>query len=129
MLRKSGAVVPGKSVEGRKESAGESACGTFAALGDKTRLLLVSRLRGGGPLSIAVLTRDTGVTRQAVTKHLRVLEGAGLARSQRHGRECTWRLERRRFEEARGYLDSISKQWDESLERLRNFVEGGQEGE
>jgi DNA-binding transcriptional ArsR family regulator len=110
-----------KSRQNPEEGAG--ACDTFAALGDRTRLLLVSRLRGGGPLSIAVLTRDTGVTRQAVTKHLRVLEGAGLARSERRGRECTWQLERRRLDEARRYLDAISMQWDESLERLRSFVE------
>ncbi|HWX38856.1 MAG TPA: metalloregulator ArsR/SmtB family transcription factor [Candidatus Sulfotelmatobacter sp.] len=95
----------------------------FAALGDKTRLWLVSRLCNGGPMSITSLTTGSRVTRQAVTKHLRVLEGAGLVRSRRHGRESIWQLEQRRLGEARRYLDLISLQWDEALGRLRTFVE------
>jgi len=95
----------------------------FAALGDKTRLRLVSRLCDDGPLSIARLTAGSKVTRQAITKHLRVMEKAGLLRSARHGRESVWQLDRRRLEEARRYLDLISKQWDDALGRLRAFVE------
>lgn len=64
------------------------------------------------------------MTRQAITKHLRVMEGAGLVRCSRSGRESVWQLEQRRLEEARHYLDSISKQWDAALGRLRKFVEG-----
>jgi DNA-binding transcriptional ArsR family regulator len=94
----------------------------FAALGDKTRLWLVSRL-SGGPLSITSLTAGSRVTRQAVTKHLRVLEGAGLVRSARRGRESIWQLEQRRLQEARRYLAQISQQWDGALARLRTFVE------
>jgi len=63
------------------------------------------------------------VTRQAITKHLRVMEEAGLVRSTRHGRESVWQLEQRRLREARHYLDLISKQWDDALGRLRKFVE------
>jgi hypothetical protein len=48
---------------------------------------------------------------------------AGLVRSARRGRESIWRLERQRLEHARRYLDLISKQWDDALERLRKFVE------
>jgi DNA-binding transcriptional ArsR family regulator len=95
----------------------------FAALGDETRLLLVSRLCDGRPMSIARLTSGTDITRQAVTKHLRVLQDAGLVRSRRHGRESVWRLEQRRLADARHYLENISKQWDEALGRLRKFVE------
>jgi DNA-binding transcriptional ArsR family regulator len=95
----------------------------FAALGDQTRLLLVSRLCDGRPMSIARLTSGTDITRQAVTKHLRVLQDAGLVRSRRHGRESVWRLEQRRLADARHYLENISKQWDEALGRLRKFVE------
>jgi DNA-binding transcriptional ArsR family regulator len=95
----------------------------FAALGDETRLRLVSRLCDDGPMSIARLTEDSSVTRQAITKHLRVLEEAGLVRSNRRGRESVWRLERRRLEDARHYLDLISKQWDDALGRLRQLVE------
>jgi DNA-binding transcriptional ArsR family regulator len=95
----------------------------FAALGDETRLRLVARLCDGGPLSIARLTAGSNITRQAITKHLRVMEGAGLVRGTRHGRESVWQLDRRRLEEARRCLDMISAQWDGALLRLRRFVE------
>ena len=64
------------------------------------------------------------VTRQAVTKHLRVMEEAGLLRSARHGRESVWQLDQRRLDDARRYLDQISEQWDDVLGRLRELVEG-----
>ena len=95
----------------------------FAALGDETRLRLVSRLCDGGPMSIARLTEGSHVTRQAITKHLRVMEGSGLVRCTRKGRESVWQLNQRRLEHARRYLDGISKQWDQALVRLREFVE------
>jgi DNA-binding transcriptional ArsR family regulator len=95
----------------------------FAALGDETRLRLVSRLCDDGPMSITRLTAGSDVTRQAITKHLHVMEEAGLLRSTRHGRESVWQLEQRRLEDARHYLALISKQWDDALGRLRKFVE------
>jgi len=95
----------------------------FAALGDETRLRLVLRLSNEGPLSISRLTSGTNVTRQAITKHLRVMSAAGLVRNLRRGRENVWRLEQRRLEDARLYLDTISRRWDEALGRLRAFVE------
>jgi DNA-binding transcriptional ArsR family regulator len=95
----------------------------FAALGDETRLGLVARLSAGGPVSITRLTDGSGVTRQAVSKHLRVLAGAGLVRGARRGRESLWRLEPRRLEDARRSLDHLSRQWDRALDRLRMFVE------
>jgi DNA-binding transcriptional ArsR family regulator len=95
----------------------------FAALGDGNRLRLIARLSKGGPMSITALSTGSRITRQAVTKHLRVMEGAGLVRSARQGRESLWQLERARFDQARRYLDAISIQWDEALERLRNLVE------
>jgi DNA-binding transcriptional ArsR family regulator len=94
----------------------------FAALGDETRLTLVSRL-SDGPLSIAKLTAGSKITRQAVTKHLRVLERARLVHGARQGRERIWQLDQRRLEDARRYLDLISQQWDRALLRLREFVE------
>jgi DNA-binding transcriptional ArsR family regulator len=96
----------------------------FAALGDETRLRLLVRLGAGGPLSISLLTEGSGITRQGVTKHLRVLAGAGLVRSTRRGKESLWQVEHRRLEEARRSLDLISKQWDVSLNKLKLFVEG-----
>ena len=95
----------------------------FAALGDPTRLRVVDRLSTGGPASIAVLTSGSGVTRQAVAKHLRVLADAGLVRGSRRGRESVWELETRQFAEARRYLDAVSGQWDAALGRLKAFVE------
>ena len=95
----------------------------FAALGDETRLRLLARLSSGEPMSISRLTTGSGISRQGVTKHLRVLAGAGLVRSSRQGKESLWRLERRRLEEARRSLDLISQQWDVSLNKLKLFVE------
>ncbi|HEX4004362.1 MAG TPA: metalloregulator ArsR/SmtB family transcription factor [Candidatus Acidoferrales bacterium] len=104
-------------------AAPESPAPVFAALGDTTRLWLVSRLCDDGPLSIMRLTAGSGVTRQAITKHLRVMERAGVVQSTRRGRESVWQLDRRRMRHARRYLDMISRQWDEKLARLRIFVE------
>src|SRR5262245_56908727 len=100
-----------------------AAAPVFAALGDETRLRLVARLSTGGTASIAQLTAESGVTRQAVTKHLHVLAGAGLVRGARRGRESRWQLEPQRLEEARRSLELISPRWDEALLRLRAFVE------
>ena len=95
----------------------------FAALGDATRLRLVSRLCDGGPMSITKLAAGSKITRQAITKHLRVMEAARLVHSDPRGRECVWQLDQQRLAEARHYLTVISKQWDDALSRLRKFVE------
>jgi DNA-binding transcriptional ArsR family regulator len=95
----------------------------FAALGHPTRLQLVTRLCVGGPQSITRLTDATKVTRQAVTKHLDALAEAGLVRSTRDGRERIWEIAPRRLVDASRYLEQISKQWDDAIERLRAFVE------
>ena len=94
----------------------------FAALGDETRLGLVARLCANGPLSITELSAGSGVTRQGITKHLRVMERSGLARSNRRGRESVWEVDLRRMEEAQRYLREISSQWDKALARLQKFV-------
>jgi DNA-binding transcriptional ArsR family regulator len=96
----------------------------FAALGDRTRLDIVARLSAAGPLSITRLTAGADVTRQAITKHLNILAGAGLVRDIRVGRERLWEVETRQLEEARRCLDRISGQWDEALQRLKRAVEG-----
>jgi DNA-binding transcriptional ArsR family regulator len=100
-----------------------AAAPVFAALGEETRLRLVTRLSEEGPLSIARLTERTEVTRQAITKHLRVLSDAGLVRGTREGRESQWELTPGRLEDARRYLDVVSRQWDLALERLKLQVE------
>ena len=95
----------------------------FAALGDETRLRIVGRLGNGRPLSITALTEGEPVTRQAITKHLRVLEGAGLVSGERRGREQLWALQPDRVDDARAWLDELSRQWDVALEKLRRYVE------
>jgi len=73
-------------------------------------------------MSITRLAKGSNVTRQAITKHLRVMEQAGLVRSRRRGRESLWQVDPERLEDARHYLEMISRQWDEALSRLRDFV-------
>lgn len=100
-----------------------SAAPVFAALGDTTRLRIVSQLCERGPQSITRLTEGSSLTRQAITKHLHVLSGAGLLRSSQAGRETIWELEPGRLAEARKHLDAISRQWDAAIDRLRALVE------
>lgn len=95
----------------------------FAALGDRTRLSLLMTLSDGRTRSIATLSAQTNLTRQAVTKHLRVLEGAGLVSSVRAGRQSLFAYRPEPVAEARSYLNQVSAQWDEALARLRSFVE------
>jgi DNA-binding transcriptional ArsR family regulator len=95
----------------------------FAALGDETRLGLLAKLLDGEPLSIARLTEGTRLTRQAVTKHLRVLEGAGVVHSVKAGRESRFALDPRPLVSAQEYLEHVSQQWDSALARLKALVE------
>jgi DNA-binding transcriptional ArsR family regulator len=97
----------------------------FAALGDETRLQLVARLARGEPLSITRLAEGGAITRQAITKHLHVLAGAGLVQSARRGREQLWELNPRQLAEARRSLDLIGAQWDSALARLKASLESG----
>jgi DNA-binding transcriptional ArsR family regulator len=99
----------------------------FAALGDETRLSIVARLATGGPLSISGLTAGTGVTRQAITKHLEVLAASGLVHGSWHGRERIWELDTAQLSEARRYLELVSQRWDDALDRLKRFVEDAPE--
>ena len=95
----------------------------FAALGDETRLRILSKLSGGGPLSITQLTEGESVTRQAITKHLGVLADAGLVRDLRQGRERLWELDATPLGVARTCLDIVAQRWDQRLERLKSLVE------
>ena|SRR2546422_3361537 len=102
---------------------GERAAPIFAALGDETRLKLLTKLSGGSRVSIARLTESSTLTRQAISKHLRVLQDAGLVRGVRRGRENLFELEPEPLDDARRVLDGISRQWDAALARLKSFVE------
>jgi DNA-binding transcriptional ArsR family regulator len=95
----------------------------FAALGDETRLSLVGTLSQGPPQSISRLAAGSTLTRQAVTKHLRVLEGAGVVHSIRVGRESLFAFRPEPLRELQTYLERVSGQWDDALARLKSFVE------
>jgi DNA-binding transcriptional ArsR family regulator len=95
----------------------------FAALGDATRLALVMKLADGQPHSIARLTRGTRLTRQAVTKHLHVLESAGMVRRARAGRESRFEFNPAPVIGLKDYIDQVSGEWDRALGRLRALVE------
>lgn len=95
----------------------------FAALGDPTRLRLVAVLCAGSAFSIAQLTSNTHLTRQAVTKHLQVLAEAGVVHDVKIGRERLWQLQPGQLEEARRTLEVIGRHWDTALGKLKAFVE------
>ena len=95
----------------------------FAALGDETRLALVAKLCARQPYSISQLTHGSRLTRQAITKHLRVLESAGVVHSIRMGRESRFEFDPQPLEGVREYLDFVSEQWDQALSSLKSFVE------
>ena len=116
----------GTSVK-RSDAHIEAPSALFAALGDPTRLRLVVRLSRGEPLSITELASGTKMTRQAVTKHLHVLAGAGVAAASRRGREQRWSLDQRQLAQARRFLDSIAETWDDALARLKAAVEESEE--
>jgi len=100
-----------------------AAAAVFFALGDHTRLSVVTRLGAGGALSATTLADGAKVTRQAIVKHLQVLEEAGLVSSEKRGREVLYGLEPNRLEDAREFLYYVSASWDRALERLKKMVE------
>lgn len=95
----------------------------FAALGDETRLYLLARVAERGQMSITSLSAGTDLTRQAITKHLRRMQSAGLLRETREGRESLWQVDSAALDDAHHYLGMISRQWEAALARLKRFVE------
>ena len=95
----------------------------FAALGDATRLAIIATLSDGQPRPIHALTEQTSMSRQAVTKHLKVLERSNLVVKRKNGRETEFELRQNGLSDAQSYLDTIAQHWDSSLERLRKHVE------
>ncbi|WED42417.1 ArsR/SmtB family transcription factor [Legionella cardiaca] len=95
----------------------------FAALGDQIRWSLVLRLGKGTPQSISQLTQGSNLTRQAITKHLKILQNANIVHCTRAGRESLFTLEAQTFNDMKNYLDFVARQWDQALSRLKAFVE------
>lgn len=100
-----------------------AAAPVFYALGDPNRLRIVIRLCDGGPSSTSQVTQALSVTRQAATKHLELLETAGLVSSSRRGRERIWALQTKPLTQTSDYLTQLSRRWDAAIERLRAYVE------
>lgn len=107
----------------RKSAARPAPAVLFAALGDEMRLTLVAKLCSGEPHSIAQLTEGSKITRQAITKHLRVLQRAGIVHSVRSGRETRFALDPAPIMQMQEYLHLVSRQWDQALARLQSLVE------
>jgi DNA-binding transcriptional ArsR family regulator len=108
----------------RRSSTVRAKAAVFAALGDETRLSMLARLCDGQRYSIAELTQGTRLSRQAVTKHLRVLERVRIVHRRREGRESLFTFDPQPVMEMKEYLELVSKQWDLALGRLKQFVEG-----
>ena len=106
-----------------KASDARGSASVFAALGDTTRLELVSRLGDGKSHSIVQLADGLKLTRQGVTRHLHVLKRAGVVSCERMGRESRYTIMPDPITKARDYLTRASAQWDEAIERLRASVE------
>jgi|SRR5450432_1703254 DNA-binding transcriptional ArsR family regulator len=104
-------------------SSARERAAVFAALGDETRLMLLAKLSRGQQCSIAELTEGTALTRQAVTKHLRVLERVRVVHGRRMGRENLFEFDPKPVNEMKEYLELVSRQWDSALSRLKAFVE------
>jgi DNA-binding transcriptional ArsR family regulator len=111
----------------KRPSSAQAKAAVFAALGDETRLSLLARLCDGKRYSIAELTQGTKLTRQAVTKHLRVLERVRIVHGTKAGRESLFIFDPQPVIEMKEYLELVSKQWDSALARLKTFVESGSE--
>jgi DNA-binding transcriptional ArsR family regulator len=96
----------------------------FAALGDAVRLKLVARLSDGRQYSITQLAEGIELSRQGVTKHLHVLNKAGIVSREIVGRESRFTLQPDSLATAQDYLARASAQWDDAITRLKTQVEG-----
>jgi DNA-binding transcriptional ArsR family regulator len=94
---------------------------TFAALADPTRRAILARL-ASGEASVKDLSAPFDMTQPAISKHLRVLERAGLVE---RGKQAQWRPRRLRAEPLRTVADWVAgyrRHWDESYERLDEYL-------
>jgi DNA-binding transcriptional ArsR family regulator len=94
----------------------------WAAIGDPTRRRVLDLLLTGGPGTASGLSRSLPVTRQAVAKHLTVLERAGLFA---RGRDALWppcRLEAGRLKEVADWVGHYRRFWEESFDRLDEYL-------
>jgi DNA-binding transcriptional ArsR family regulator len=111
------------SIRPKRRAELKGRASVFAALGDQTRLSLIGKLSNGPPQSISRLAEGSTLTRQAITKHLRVLESAGVVHSIRVGRESLFEFRPGPLKELQSYLERVSDQWEHALARLKSFIE------
>jgi len=96
---------------------------TFAALGDPTRLAILSRLAEEGDMTVQEIARPFPMSLPAVSQHLKVLERAGLIVRGREGQTRPCRLQPERLAQARQWLDHTRQAWDARFDRLERFLE------
>ena len=100
----------------------------FHALGEPTRRTILGQLRARGPLTIREISDELPMSRQAATKHLRVLEGANLVESWTEGRTRVHRLAPDPLREVSDWLAPYEAAWDARLQRLKRHVDGSGPG-
>ena len=98
----------------------------FAALSDPTRRQIVELLAEGGAQRIADIASDFDMSRQAVTKHLDILNKAGVVITERRGRERFNRLAGDAFDPIRDWLTRYGRFWDDKLGQLKKIIEEGE---
>lgn len=97
----------------------------LSALGDPTRRTVLRAVAERGPLTPTELAGPAGISRQAVSKHLGVLEHAGLVRAERIGREAHYEVVPGSLDPASAWLDRVGTAWDQRLARLRRHLADG----
>jgi DNA-binding transcriptional ArsR family regulator len=98
----------------------------FGALADPTRRLMLETLMRDGSTSVPALTAELPMTRQAIAKHLAVLDGAGLIqRKTGGGREVTYQLCPRALAPAAAWMNAADAAWAGRLDRLKALIENG----
>ncbi|WP_062240954.1 ArsR/SmtB family transcription factor [Brevibacterium epidermidis] len=93
----------------------------FAALADPTRRGVIARL-GAGPASVGELASPLSISLPSFMKHVRSLESCGLIRTEKSGRVRTCVLDQNRFHLLTGWLEEQRRIWEESTDRLEQFV-------
>jgi DNA-binding transcriptional ArsR family regulator len=100
---------------------------TFSALSDPTRRDILERL-AAGPASISELARPIGISLPGVMKHVRVLEGAGLVTTEKHGRTRECHLGPAQMDDVTRWIDTYRTLWERRLDRLGTIIERQREG-
>lgn len=103
----------------------QAAGAVFDALSDTTRRSVLRRVAEDGPLTATALAQQLPVSRQAIAKHLAVLQDAGLVTSSRAGRETRYAAATAPLTATARWLETTGAAWDGRLDRLRSLAAGG----